>query len=343
MTLPIDLAEDGWVAEELEYGSANETTGGVWRVCRDDGPAVLKVATPRRDGAVAHMAASPDPGHFNYWRREPCAYEAGVPASLFAEGDLFAPDCLAVQERADGSVVMWLEDVRGTSGASFGPAELGDIAYRLGVAQAAWVDRAPLGAAWLPRDFLADATLAQPVPDDVDWDHPVVASAWSRRLRAGLRRLWDRRFEVLAAARALPQTMCHHDLWAMNLIGAERGPVLLDWTFVGPGAIGGDVANMALDSFFEGLMDGKLLDEVLETVTESYVLGMRGVVEPDVVRRAIRVTGAARFFWLAPRMIASAGQAANNNGYSYDSRDVAERFAGRAPIFEKVAQWAESA
>jgi hypothetical protein len=167
-----------------------------------------------------------------------------------------------------------------------------------------------------------------------------VASAWSPELRAGLRRLWERRHAVLGAGRALPQTICHHDVWALNLIGAHRGPVLLDWTFAGPGAIGGDAANLALDGFLDGLLDLSLLDEVLETVTEAYTRGMRGIVQPDVVRRAIRVTGASRFFWLAPRMVASIGAPAGNNGYTYDNRDLAERFASRAPILVKLAAWA---
>jgi hypothetical protein len=68
---------------------------------------------------------------------------------------------------------------------------------------------------------------------------------------------------------------------------------------------------------------------------------MRGTVAPDVVRHAIRVTGAAKFFWLAPRMVASAGEAATTNGYSYDGRDMAERFIGRAPILGVLVDWAD--
>jgi hypothetical protein len=117
--------------------------------------------------------------------------------------------------------------------------------------------------------------------------------------------------------------------------------VLLDWTFVGPGAIGGDVAFLALDGFVDGLIEVKQLDEVLESVTESYARGLRGVVKPDVVRRAIRVTGAARYFWMAPRMVASAGKAATTNGYTYDNREAAKRFAARAPIFRALAEWSD--
>jgi len=337
---PLDLVSADLSAQELLHNAGNEATGGIWRVPRDGGSAVLKLAVPSRPGALAHFGASADPGHWNYWKREVLAYRGGLAATAFADAGLTAPDLLEVVERADGSIALWLQDVPGVPGMSSGSAALGEVAYRIGVAQARWLGRAPEDA-WLARDWLRDYTLTQSFDEELNWDHPVVAAHWSPALRDTLRVIWERRHDLLAAADKLPRTLCHHDLWPMNLIVAEPGPVLLDWAFVGPGAIGEDVANMALDAFWDGLMDLGLIDEVVAAIADGYRRGLGRAVDEATITHAIRLTGAAKYFWLAPRMVLAAGR--DLTGTGYDTRGIAAMIEGRAPVLEVVSRWARAA
>ncbi|WP_164465998.1 hypothetical protein [Actinoplanes teichomyceticus] len=79
---------------------------------------------------------------------------------------------------------------------------------------------------------------------------------------------------------------------------------------------------------------------VLTAVIDGYVRGM-SATDPALVERAIMTTGAAKYFWLAPRMIDTLMR--DQRAVAYDARGGPERFAGRAPVLEVIARWAREA
>jgi len=62
---------------QLTHNPANGVTAGI----RLEDGVVHKRLTCRR-AAPAHWAASTDPRHWNYWRREALVYETGLPERL---------------------------------------------------------------------------------------------------------------------------------------------------------------------------------------------------------------------------------------------------------------------
>ena len=84
-------------------------SSGIWRVRAGDRSAILKLVAHSTEGHVNWISGE-EPSHWFYWRREVLAYESGLLATL--PGDLRAPVCHLVAERDDGSVALWLEDLR---------------------------------------------------------------------------------------------------------------------------------------------------------------------------------------------------------------------------------------
>ncbi len=224
---------------------------------------------------------------------------------------------------------------------------LARFAYELGAGQARWAGRVP-PSAWLSRRWLAQYLAEGPsLSVDVqhaDRDHPRVA-VWPPWVRQELRRLWTGRNRLLAAAEATERTLCHLDVWPANLIDSRGGSVLLDWSFVGEGAVGEDISNLILDSFADGLMDATLLPEVVQTTTDSYLQGLRDggwSGSQDRVRTAIAACGAAKYSWLAPAVLGRAVRddlGTSSYGRDRSAGEAVRRVAGLVTL---IADWAKA-
>jgi hypothetical protein len=336
-------------AEPLRHGLGNAATAGIWRVRGPAGSAILKVARPPAEHEPARsFPTSDEPRHWNYWRREPLAYQTGLAATAYADAGIVAPDLLQAGPRADGGIELWVADVAGTAGWAWPVTRLGRFAYELGVTQARWAGRVP-GLPWLSRRWLAQYLAEGPARvtqvADADWDHPGLA-VWPAGLRQRLRRLHAGHARLVTVAASAMRTLCHLDVWPANLIERDGTSVLLDWSFTGDGAIGEDIANLIIDSCTDGLMDAALLPEIAASATDGYLRGLRDggwTGPPDAVRTAIAACGAAKYSWFAP---AIAGRVARDHiGPSSYGQDTSAAGAARrvTGLVTLIADWADLA
>jgi hypothetical protein len=324
---------------ELTHNPLNGVTGAIWR----DGDAVHKVLTRRRD-APEHWAASDDPRHWNYWRREALVYESALPERL----GLGAPRLLDLAETADGDLALRLEHVQGRHSASLTIDDLEAAAHVLGRSQG----RADLpDAPWLSRSFLRDYSGSRAVDwalleDDAAWAQPLMREHFPPELRAGLVRLRERREWLLSLSERLPRTVCHLDVWANNLIRRPSGEiVLLDWAFTGDGARGEDVGNLVPDSVLDLLFPHEALDELDTRLTAAYVRGLRDAGfggDERVVRLGI-CASAIKYDWLTVFCLEHAGAVEHADYGRRGTVDAHARYAARAAALALCVRWADEA
>ena len=340
---PPDLLAPGEIAETLTHNTGNTATGGIWRLRGASGPRILKISQPGTDDPMLQWGTSTEPTHFNYWQRESLAYRSGAVATVYADAGIRGPRLLDAVDRPDGSVALWLEDVAGEPGATWTIDELGDFADRLGRAQAAWLDR-PAPYPWLSRRWLHQYVERRPLTEPVEWDHPVLSAAWPADLRTGLANLAANREALLAVADRAPRTLAHLDVWPMNLIGTNAGPVLLDWAFIGGGAIGEDIGNLIVDSVADGLVPVSRLDVVAEAAIDSYLTGIAGLVDAQTVRRGVYATGAAKYAAFGPTIARRVGADSPVGSPSYDvGGSLTELLERWRPMLALLVDWGERA
>ena len=194
---------------ELTHNPSNGVTRGVWR----RGDVVHKVLTRRKE-APAHWAASDDPRHWNYWKREALVYTTGLPERL----GLGAPRLLGWEEKPDGDLELRLEHVDGAHGGALAQDGLRAAARALGRAQGT----PPPDEPWFSRGFLRDYVGSRAVDwslidDDAAWAQPLVRRHFPPPLRDALRRLHANRERLLALLARLPR------------LGIRASAVKYDW------------------------------------------------------------------------------------------------------------------
>jgi hypothetical protein len=337
-----------WTCESI-FAPVVSGTAGIWRVRGGPVSFVVKVVRHSADGHPNWLTGE-DPSHWYYWKREALAYESGLLDSF--SGGLRGPRLLASVHRDDGTIALWLEDLGSRSAAGWDAPRYRAAARDLGQAQGAFAAGRPLPEdRWLSRGWLRTYLTQR----DTEMALLTDRDLWARR---ELRELFpDPPVEALQALRAdqgrfvaaldrLPRTICHLDVHPRNLFsvdpaarsGSATATVLVDWAFVGHGALGEDAGNLVPDTVLDFHQPAGVLDDLHALVLEGYLAGLEAAGwrgDPASIRLALAAVVAAKYAWIVPAMLG----AVHAGRETLNGRPLAEGLAHWAPVADYVL-WA---
>lgn len=313
----LGVPDGRWHSEALGRGAAG-ATNGLWRVVGPGWSAVCKVVA-HSDAGHARWRTSSRESDPLYWRREAEAYCTGFLDRIVggAESGVEVPRHLACFERADGSVSVWLEDVRGLPGPqwpligyaaasrAFGRLQ-GGLVARGCVPQEPWLTRG-----WLRAYVDRRVDYAEVLLDEARWrDVPETARDVAAR-RDDFVRLWNDREQLLEVLEAVPTTLCHLDLYPDNLFGVTGTDgsgrvVAIDWAYTGTGSLGEDIGNLAIDSMLDCFVDPSQGATLAQLCVGGYLLGLgdsgwKG--DERLVRLGFAASAAVKYTWMAPHVL----------------------------------------
>lgn len=305
--------------------------GGIWRYDRmlSDGSVrtcFLKRTGPRFLGGDPMWANALDRDDPNWWGREAAFYESGLAVDGWTD-EVSAARCLTVADGPGHTRDVWLELVEMESPTL-------EVCRAVVASLAAWqvahrqADDAVLSIGWvsthLARRRLDNArTLA-----GAGWDvaqarglDPIVRDWVPRRLTDPGR--------VAAVLASFPQALTHFDLHPQNLGRRVDGTwAILDWAYVGWGAIGQDVGQLAIDAWSNGDV-ASTPAELLDDLLESYLDALRAAGDKtpvDLVVDSVITTLVIRHGWVVDHALALAGRLSD------------EEWARQAPVLELIAR-----
>jgi aminoglycoside phosphotransferase (APT) family kinase protein len=320
-------------AELIFADPAASATAGIWRFGAGDWSIILKVLRHGDRGSPMWQSGE-DELHWYYWKREALAYQSAL-LDAFSEG-LRPPKCFAVFERPDGSISVWMEDLRRCSpAADWTIRRYESAAEALGRAQGcSHATYAASGTRWIGRNWLRRYVERRQsflqVIGKPAWQHPLVRANLPPDTAERAAAIWERREDLLSLVEASPLCLCHDDLHPGNLFAQGPTTVLIDWAFLAIGHAGEDPGNLIFDAVLDFFVPPDKLDALEQAVTDGYLRGLSDTlhdVDPSLVRRAIWATGAVKYFWIPLSMV--------------DAIDQDRMMLNRRPLDETFHIWAQ--
>ena len=274
-----------WQMQKLS-GGAGEHIGftlGLWRITgtarvqRRELPwsVVLKMAGP------SAIETHNEPDSPEYWKREVLAFQSDALDHL--PGELVAVRCYGVDELADGTYRIWLEDVHEME-ADWTMEHHRLVARHLGKFNGAYLAGMPLPepAPWMLPGHLQYRVERNPPDKELlfQFSETDLGRWLPKQSVERMVDLWAQRAQLLDAFERLPVCFCHHDAIRRNLMLRENGDgeletVAVDWQKLGPGKVGQEIGVTTAVNLIFLDVSGAHARELDDAVFAGYCAGLR--------------------------------------------------------------------
>ncbi|MBE1445138.1 phosphotransferase [Paenibacillus sp. OAS669] len=284
---------------------------------------ILKILRPDSNRAVEE--------HYYYWKREALVYQSGILGHLPLS--VRAPLCYLIEERHDGSIWIWLEDMdEKRLDQEWAEEDQLRIAYEIGKFNGAYVtcNSLPTGSflcrSWMDSwvQTIEDYSLGRGEQEAIWYKHRLEEVnphvSWERFVTAS-----SRIRPLLESLSGLPRVFAHQDIHSGNVYiehsNGQNRIVVIDWQFASLSGVGEELGRMF------GLMLRKPADparydikNMKNALVEHYMAGLKEAGwdgDAACIKYGFAVSASLRFVMLMDKLL----RAVEKPGYSVTKRD----------------------
>lgn len=277
-----------WTVEPISHARILDSTGGLFRFSgqgQDNGGVkawsiVLKILKGWADDPAEDIT------NIFYWKREALAFESGLLDRL--PSAVRAPRYYGKVVRGN-DVWLWIEYLTDRSPKRWSLDDFRRSMVQFGRFSGAYLTGTPVPETpWLSTSSYRSGfsvgggwdTRMNPDHEESVWRHPVVAQYFGDPIRARSLRFMAERFHFFDALDRLPQVLCHKDLNRRNMMfcagaNGQDELVVLDWAWIGSGAVGIDAGWTLIDALFFLDFDLAQAEALEAAILDGYLSGLR--------------------------------------------------------------------